>query len=128
MTVDILDAYGNIVTSDNSDTVTLAVASGPGGFTAGSTTTATVHNGVATFSNLTLVKPGNYTLSELVPSLYTGPNSTAFTITPLQVVAGSFESSPSGFSLTFNAPFLVNSTTPVLFGTGFGPTAPVPSS
>ena len=116
-----------MVTTDNTDSVTLAVASGPGSFTAGSTTTATVHNGVATFNNLTLVVPGSYTLSAVVPALYTGPNSTSFTIAPLQVVPSSFASSPSGFSLSFNAPFLVNATTPVLYGPGFGPTAPVPS-
>jgi hypothetical protein len=41
--------------------------------------------------------------------------------------AGSFVSTPSGISLQFNAPFLVNSVTPVLYGQGFGATAPVPS-
>jgi hypothetical protein len=127
VTVQVLDLYGNVVTSDNTDQVTLAVAGGPGPFTSGSTTSATVHNGVATFSNLMLVNPGGYTLSEIVPGLYTGPNSTSFTVTPLQVVAGSFAGSPSGFSLQLSAPFLVNSTTPVLFGHGFGGSAPFPS-
>jgi hypothetical protein len=101
--VQILDAYGNVVTSDNSDVVTVAVASGPGPFSATSTTSATVHNGVATLNNLTLVKPGTYTLSELASFLYTGPNSTAFTVAPLQVVPGSFAGGPSGFSLQFSA-------------------------
>jgi hypothetical protein len=130
VTVQVLDAAGNVITGDNTDAVTLGVASGPPGapgFTAGSTTTVNVHNGVATFSNLTLVAPGTYTLSALVPSLYTGPASSAFTVAPLQVVPGSFAGSPSGFSLQFNAPFLVNSTTPVLFGQGFAAGAPVPS-
>ena len=44
------DAFGNVVTSDTS-TVTIAVASGPGGFAAGSTTSVAAVNGVATFSN-----------------------------------------------------------------------------
>jgi hypothetical protein len=43
------------------------------------------------------------------------------------VLAGSFAATPSGFALQFNAPFLVNSITPVLYGQGFGMTAPVPS-
>jgi hypothetical protein len=123
LTVQVQDSYGNVVTSDNADIVSLAVATGPGTFTAGSTTTATVHNGVATFNNLTLVKPGTYTLSEIVNGLYTGPSSNAFTIAPLQVVSGSFVGTPSGFSLAFNGPYLVNSTTPSLYGTGFGATA-----
>jgi streptogramin lyase len=127
ITVQVLDAFGNLVTSDNTDTVTLGIASGPGPFTPDSATAATVHNGVAAFSNLTLVKPGSYTLSELVNGLHTGPNSSAFTVLPLQVVPGSFAGSPSGFSLQFNAPFLVNATTPVLYGQGFGSAAPVPS-
>jgi hypothetical protein len=48
------DQFGNIVTSDNS-TITLRVASGPGGFTATSTTTVQVVNGIATFSNSRLL-------------------------------------------------------------------------
>src|SRR5262249_13524972 len=119
VTVQVLDAFGNLVTADNTDTVTLGIASGPGGFTSASTTAAPVHNGVATFNNLTLVVPGSYTLSELVPGLYTGPASTPFTIAPLRVVPGSFAGTPSGFSLQFNAPFLLNATTPILYGQGF---------
>jgi len=69
VTVQILDSYGNVVTSDNTDTVSLAVP-------AARRLHRRQHHDrdrsqcVATFSNLTLVKPGNYTLSELVPSLY----------------------------------------------------------
>jgi Putative Ig domain/Cohesin domain len=127
VTVQVLDAFGNVVTGDNADTVTLGIGSGPGPFTAGSTTTAAVHNGVATFNNITLVKPGAYTLTEIVTGLYTGPVSSTFSVVPLQVVSGSFAGTPSGFSLQFNAPILVNSVTPVLFGQGFGATAPPPS-
>jgi hypothetical protein len=127
VTVQILDAFGNVVTDDNSDVVTVGVATGPGPFLASSTTSATVKSGIVSFSNLTLVAPGSYILSELVPSLYTGPNSTSFSVVPLQVLPGSFAGTPTGFSVSFNAPFLVNSTTPVLYGQGFGPTAPVPT-
>jgi len=136
VTVQVQDLYGNPVTTDSTDSVTLAVASGPGPFTAGSTTTAILHNGVATFNNLTLSVPGTYSLSEVVPALYIGPNSMAFTVTPLQVVPSSFSSSPSGFSLSFNAPFYVNTTilnplggpnVPALYGSGFGASGIVPS-
>jgi hypothetical protein len=127
VTVQVLDAYGNTITGDNTDTITLGIASGPGTFTSASTTSATVQNGLATFNNLTLTVLGTYTLSAVVPARYTGPNSTAFTVLPLQVVPGSFAGTPSGFSLQFNAPFLANSLTPVLYGQGFGASAPAPS-
>jgi autotransporter-associated beta strand protein len=125
VTVQVEDAYGNVITTDNSDVITIGVAGGPGSWTASSTTTAAVHNGVASFSNLALVVPGSYSLSAVVPSKYTGPNSTAFTVLPLQVV--SYALTLSGFTLQFNAPMLVNSTTPVLYGVGAGSTGPVPS-
>jgi RHS repeat-associated protein len=56
------DQFGNIVTSDDS-TVTLTVNSGPGSFTGGNTLSASVVNGIATFSNLVLDTAGNYLLS-----------------------------------------------------------------
>jgi hypothetical protein len=127
VTVQVADPHGNPVTSDNSDTVTLGIASGPGPFAPGSTTSAAVHNGEATFSNLMFTRPGTYQLSAVVAGRYTGPYSAAFSVTPLQVTSGSFVGTPSGFALTFNAPFLVNSVTPALFGTGFGAAAPAPS-
>jgi streptogramin lyase len=127
ITVQVLDAYGNVVTSDNTDQVTVGIASGPGSFAAGSTATATLVNGVATFGNLALSTPGSYTLSALVPQAYTGVNSNTFTVAPLQVVAGSFTGAPWGFALQFNAPYLVNSLTPVLYGQGYSASAPPPS-
>jgi beta-glucanase (GH16 family) len=127
LTVGVFDGFGNLVTSDSSDSVTVGIASGPGGFLPGSTTTAMVQNGIASFTNLTLVVPGAYTLSAVVPGLLTGPNSASFTVMPLQVVPGSLVSTPTGFSLALDAPFLVNSSTPILFGAGMGATGPVPS-
>jgi hypothetical protein len=124
--VQVLDIFGNLVQSDSSDVITMGLASGPGTFAVGSTTTAMVHNGVANFSNLMLVVPGTYMLSAVVPGRYI-TSSAAFSVVPLQVMPGSFASSPSGFSLQFNTAILVNSTTPVLFGQGFGARAPVPS-
>jgi uncharacterized repeat protein (TIGR03803 family) len=127
VTVEVEDQFGNLVTSDNTDTVTLGIASGPGGLAAGSTITAAVVNGVATLNNLTLIVPGNYTLSAIVPNAYTGPFSNTFTVEPLQIKSGSFASSPTGFSVSFNAPFLVNSMNPVLYGTGFGKSGLAPT-
>ena len=61
--VKIEDQFGNVVTTDNTDTVTVNVASGPGTFTATSTVTMVSNTGVATFSNLRLNTAGSYTLS-----------------------------------------------------------------
>jgi hypothetical protein len=80
VTVRVLDAYGNLVSSDSSDQVTLALGANPGGGTLGGTTTVTVSGGVATFSNLIISKPGNgYTLIASSGSL-TGATSAAFNI------------------------------------------------
>ena len=125
VTVQVEDLYGNLISTDNSDSVTLGIASGPGSFTSGSNLTAAVKDGVAKFNDLTLVTPGTYQLSAVVPGLYTGPNSGSFTVLPLQVVSGSFQGTPSGFSLQVNAPFLVDSVTPALYGSGAGASATV---
>ena len=127
VTVQVQDLYGNPIATDNSDVVSLMVVSGPGRFTGGSTTNASVQSGVATFNNLTLAVPGSYVLAAQVPSLYTGPYSSPFTIAPLEVEPGSFVGTPSGFALQFNAPYLVNSLTPVLYGYGFGTSGTAPS-
>jgi hypothetical protein len=80
VTVQVRDRFGNLLTVDNSDQVTLTVASGPGGFAPGSTTTATVSGGVATFSNLVFSTPGTYTLSASGSGGLTGPNSASFAV------------------------------------------------
>ena len=74
MTVKIEDQFGNLVTSDSSDMVTVGIATGPGSFTGGSTTTVTASGGVATFSNLHLNTAGSYTLSETATGSLTGPS------------------------------------------------------
>ena len=128
VTVQVEDMYGNVITGESGDTVVISVATGPGTFTSTSTTTATVTAGVATFNNLTLAVPGTYALGAVVPATYTGPNSNAFTVLPLQVVPGSLVGTPSGFSLQFNAPILVDSTTPVLYGASTTTTPSPPPS
>src|SRR5262249_38423311 len=80
--VQVVDHFGNLVASDNSDQVTVSIAGGPGSFTAGSTTTMTVSGGVATFSNLVLNTAGLYTLGESATGGLSGANSSSFTVNP----------------------------------------------
>src|SRR5439155_1527430 len=56
--VQVLDAFGNLVSSDTS-TVTVAIASNPGGGTLSGSTTATVSGGTATFANLSINRAGS---------------------------------------------------------------------
>lgn len=97
VTVAVVDQFGNVVTTNNS-TVTISVASGPGGFASGSTTSATAVNGIATFKNLILGTAGTYTLAAVDGSL-TRATST-------NVIIGSALSAPT--NVTASA---VNSTT-----------------
>jgi hypothetical protein len=61
--VELLDFYGNVVLSDSTTVVTVAIASGTGGTLSGNLT-ATAVNGVATFAGLklTATPQANYTL------------------------------------------------------------------
>jgi subtilase family serine protease len=81
VTVRILDANSNLVTTDNTDQVTIAIGSNPGGATLSGTQTVTAQNGLATFSNLSLNLPGTgYTLTASSGSL-AGATSASFNIT-----------------------------------------------
>src|SRR5206468_12626856 len=63
ITVRVLDQFDNLVIVDNSQ-VTIAIGNNPGGSPLGGTTTVTVVNGIATFSDLYLTKTGvGYTLT-----------------------------------------------------------------
>jgi hypothetical protein len=104
VTVWVLDAYGNLVNSDNTDQVTLAIGSNPGGGTLGGTTTVTVGGGIATFSNLTISQAGNgYTLTASSTGL-TGSTSSSFNVGTTSHLIEGFETSGSwnvvGGSLT----------------------------
>ena len=83
VTVAVEDADGNIQTSDNTTTVSLAIGTNVGGGTLTGGGSVTVSGGVATFSGLSIDKVGaGYTLvASSVPS-YTAAASTAFDITP----------------------------------------------
>ncbi len=79
VTVTVEDQYGNVVTTDNTDVVTLSLGTNPGGATL-SGNTATVSGGVATFRNLTVSVAGNgYTLTAAAAGL-TGATSSAFNV------------------------------------------------
>jgi hypothetical protein len=76
VTVDVVDAYGNLETADNTDSVTVAFGANPGNATLGGTTTVTVSGGVATFNNLTVSAAGNgYTLQATSGSLTTATSA-----------------------------------------------------
>ena len=80
VTVQVLDVYGNLVTTAN-NSITLALAANPGGSTLGGTVTINAVNGVATFTTLWLNKVGTgYTLSAWANGLPTA-TSIAFNVT-----------------------------------------------
>ena len=88
VTVRVLDAYGNLVSSDNTDKVTLTLGNS-GGATLGGTTTVTVSGGVATFSTLTIGTAGNgYTLTASSGTL-TSATTPSFNITAAATGGGS---------------------------------------
>ncbi|MGO9855019.1 MAG: beta strand repeat-containing protein [Acidimicrobiales bacterium] len=62
VTVQAEDQYDNPV-GDGGATVTIAVHSGPGGFTSSTTSVPTTLGGLGTFSNLVLDTAGNYTIT-----------------------------------------------------------------
>ncbi len=81
--VSIEDSFGNVVTSDNTDLVTLAIGTNPSSGTLSCTpgSTVTVNNGVASFScSINKVGTG-YTLSASSGAL-AGATTNAFNITP----------------------------------------------
>jgi hypothetical protein len=99
------DAFGNVVTSDKS-TVTIAVASGPGGFAVGSTTSVAAVSGVATFSNLILSLAGTYTLKATDGTLtsVTSGNITVGSLASPSITAPTSASVSVNGSLLFSGP------------------------
>ncbi len=94
------DPYGNI-DSTNSDSVTLALANNPGSATLGGMLTATLVNGFASFSGLTISSGGSgYTLQASSTGLTAG-TSDSFDVTSDQLVVTTQPPSPvavgSGF-------------------------------
>ena len=93
VTVAVEDSFGNVITGDTS-TVTVAVATGPAGFDAGSTTSMAAVGGVATFSNLLFDTTGNYTLSVSDGGL-TRATTGSITISPASASQLVLEQSPT---------------------------------
>jgi hypothetical protein len=82
--VEVVDGFGNLVNSDNTDTVTLSIGTDPSGGSAilSGTLTLTFANGVATFSDLSIDTAGTgYTLHATASGLTPDIDSTPFNIT-----------------------------------------------
>jgi hypothetical protein len=96
VTVRVLDALGNLVTSDNTDVVTLTLGNNPGGAALSGGGSATVSGGVATFGSLSLDKAGTgYTLTAS-SGLLNGATSGSFNVTTsTATVIEDFETSHS---------------------------------
>jgi hypothetical protein len=105
VSVKILDAYNNLVTSDNTDQVTIALASNPSGGTLSGTTKVTASSGVATFNNLSINLAGaGYTLSASSGSL-TSATSASFNISSKSSsTIESFDSSPAYYVVGGGSP------------------------
>jgi hypothetical protein len=80
--VAVVDAFGNVVTADNTDTVTLSLGINPAGGRLRGTLKVTVVNGIATFNNLTIgVAGAGYTLHATIGGALPNIDSNTFTIT-----------------------------------------------
>ena len=89
VTVQVLDASNNVVTTDSSTKVTLAIGTNPGSGTLSGTLQQTAASGTATFAGLSINKTGTgYTLAASDTTgtggihPLTGGTSSTFTITP----------------------------------------------
>ncbi|HJS47622.1 MAG TPA: Ig-like domain-containing protein [Gemmatimonadales bacterium] len=91
--VEILDDGGNPTTDGR--TVTITFAANPGGATLGGTTSRNANNGVATYANLTVNRPGNgYRLAASAEGL-DGATSDAFDVKVGPVASLEFTTGPS---------------------------------
>src|SRR5262249_23419357 len=95
VTVRVFDKFGNFANNDNSDQVTLAVASGPGGFTPSSGTRGPVESGAAERSQQAPQTARYYTLGESGSGGITGPASASFTVVPAAGDHLAFSQQPS---------------------------------
>jgi hypothetical protein len=82
VTVAVVDQYGNVETGDNIDVVTLSLGMNPGGGTLSGTLMMTVVNGVPTFGNVSVNRPGvGYTLHTTIGGRLPDIDSNPFTVT-----------------------------------------------
>ena len=83
MTVAVEDSNGNVVTTNNTTTVSLAIGTNPGSGTLTGGSAVTVSAGVATFSGLSINKVGiGYTLTASSTPSFNVATSPAFSIAP----------------------------------------------
>src|SRR5487761_325850 len=100
--VTIEDASGNTVTSAT-NTVSIAISNNPSSGTLAGTLTASPVNGVATFSNLSINKPGTgYTLVASATGL-TSATSSAFNVTSVNVLLLTTAGPTLGVNRSFGA-------------------------
>jgi hypothetical protein len=78
--VSVEDTYGNVITTQNTGTITLSQGTHPSGSVLGGTLTVNVVNGVATFSNLTVTKAGSYSLKAADSFAIAGTISATFAV------------------------------------------------
>ena len=83
VTVAVEDANGNVETTDNATTVSLAIGTNPAGGTLTGGSAVTVAKGIATFSGLSINTAGTgYTLTASSTPSRTAATSAAFNVTP----------------------------------------------
>ena len=79
--MEIVDQFGNVLSADNTDTVTILIGNNPSGGTLSGTLTLTVSNGRAEFDDLSIDLAGDgYTLHAMTDGL-TGADSDPFNVT-----------------------------------------------
>jgi hypothetical protein len=97
--VSVEDSFGNVVSSQNTGSVSISIKSGPQASFNSGTTTVGVSKGVASFTNLVLDTTGSYTLTA-TPSSIAGVtsavNSNAFTVAAAAASKLVFTTEPSG--------------------------------
>ncbi len=110
----IADAYGNVETSA-SNTVSVALASGPTGATLGGTLSVTASDGVATFSGLTLTQAASGDTLQASSSGLSSATSSAITVTPAAATKLVIAQEPPA-SVTVNSAFGLQATIEDAYG------------
>jgi hypothetical protein len=99
LTVEVEDSQGNLL-QQNSSLVTLSIASGSG--TLSGTTSVAATDGIATFSNFSLLTAGTYTLKATDSSL-TPAVSASFTVLAQSAAGGLTNTDPFGVSSSYTS-------------------------
>jgi hypothetical protein len=130
ISIEVQDANGFVVT-DGSSVVKLAIFSGPAGATLAGTTSVTTVDGVATFSNLSLLRGGTYVLKATSGSLtsdnsesfqiITVPTQLAFTIQPRNGTAGTTMAAVTVSVRDANGDLVVNASSIISLAVATGP-------